>query len=248
MTETQRLIRELKKQLKGHGIQYQDIAAALGLSEGSVKRLLAEGSQISLERLSAICQLIGLEMGELFKLASQAEKGLDALSFEQEKQLVANKGLLLVAVCVVNGYRFEEILSQYQFSEPELIQQLVALDKLGVIELLPANRIKMKISPDFRWVPGGPIQCFFQQQVQNEFFHSYFSADDEKLVMSSGLMSLPSNHKLQHKIQKLVDEFYAGCKADEVLDLNDRHGTSMVIGLRRWTFPLFDDLLRTPKS
>ena len=170
------------------------------------------------------------------------------LSFEQEKQLVANKGLLLVAVCVVNGYRFEEILSQYQFSEPELIRQLVALDKLGVIELLPANRIKMKISPDFRWVPGGPIQCFFQQQVQNEFFHSYFSADDEKLVMSSGLMSLPSNHKLQHKIQKLVDEFYAGCKADEVLDLSDRHGTSMVIGLRRWTFPLFDDLLRTPKS
>ena len=42
MTETQRLIRELKKQLKGHSIQYQDIAAALGLSEGSVKRLLAE--------------------------------------------------------------------------------------------------------------------------------------------------------------------------------------------------------------
>ena len=49
---TKFVIKELKKQLKLHEIQYQDIAVQLDLSEGSVKRLLADGSNISLSRLN----------------------------------------------------------------------------------------------------------------------------------------------------------------------------------------------------
>lgn len=100
MSECQHVITELKKQLKLHGIQYQDIAYALNLSEGSVKRLLAEGSHISLERLATICQLIGMELTELFRLVADKQTLLSALTFEQEKQLVSDKALLLVAVCV----------------------------------------------------------------------------------------------------------------------------------------------------
>lgn len=94
MSESHNLIKELKRQLKLSGIHYVDVAKHLGLSEGSVKRLLAEGSQISLDRLERICQLIGLEMAELFKLSAARNKGLESLTLEQEKQLVDDKGLL----------------------------------------------------------------------------------------------------------------------------------------------------------
>ncbi|QTG94824.1 helix-turn-helix transcriptional regulator, partial [Vibrio fluvialis] len=127
MSECQHVITELKKQLKLHGIQYQDIAYALNLSEGSVKRLLAEGSHLSLERLAIICQLMGMELTELFRLVADKQTLLSALTFEQEKQLVSDKALLLVAVCVINGYRFDDMLQQYQFSEPQLIQKLALL-------------------------------------------------------------------------------------------------------------------------
>ena len=240
MSESHDLIKELKRQLKLSGLHYVDVAQHLELSEGSVKRLLAEGSQISLDRLERICQLIGLEMAELFKLAAAHNKGLESLTLAQEKQLVDDKGLLLVAVCVVNGYRFEQIIEQYTFDELELIQKLAQLDRLNIIDLLPGNKIRLRISPTFKWHTGGPIQRFFQQQVQEAFFQSYFSAEDEKLVMATGLMSLPTNKKMQQKLQKVIDEFYQICQSDDSLDMNEKHGTSLVIAMRRWTFPLFN--------
>jgi DNA-binding cell septation regulator SpoVG len=147
---------------------------------------------------------------------------------------------LLVAVCVVNGYRFEQIIEQYTFDELELIQKLAQLDRLNIIDLLPGNKIRLCISPTFKWHTGGPIQRFFQQQVQEAFFQSYFSAEDEKLVMATGLMSLPTNKKMQQKLQKVIDEFYQICQSDDSLDMDEKHGTSLVIAMRRWTFPLFN--------
>ncbi|CCN33908.1 conserved hypothetical protein [Vibrio nigripulchritudo SO65] len=244
MSETSKVVDELKRQLKLSGIKYIDIARELNLTEGSVKRLLASGNQISLERLNVICELMGMEMAELFKLASPTQE-ITALTFEQEKQLIENKGLLLVAVCVVNGYRFEEIMAQYAFSEPELIQKLAQLDKLNIIELLPQNRVKLKLSPTFSWIAGGPMQRFFQQQVQSEFFRSHFSGEDEKLVMATGLMSLPTNKKLQKRIEKLIADFYSACRDDGDLAISDRHGTSMIVALRQWSLPEFKEYERS---
>lgn len=242
MSESILLIAELKKQLKLHSVTYQDIAKALSLTEGSVKRLFAQGNQLSLDRLEQICQLIGLEMADLFKLASQSSQQITALDWQQEEQLVADKGLLLVAVCVVNGYKFEQIIDQYCFSETELIQMLAHLDRLKVIDLQVGNRIRLKISPSFSWIAGGPIQQFFQHQVQAEFFNSSFANSDEKLSMATGLMSIPSNQKFQKRIQKLVQEFYSNCQEDDELEMAQRHGTSMIVAIRRWSFPLFEQL------
>ncbi|WP_159738266.1 helix-turn-helix domain-containing protein [Vibrio atypicus] len=241
MSECEQVIQALKKQLKSRGVNYQEVAKALDLSEGSVKRLFSNGGNMSLDRLSAVCDLIDLEMAALFKLAEEESQSLSSLTWEQEKQLVADKVLLLVAVCITNGYRFEQILSQYNLSEPQLIQKLAHLDRIKVIELMPGNRIKLKISSSFSWIAGGPIQQFFQQQVINTFFRTHFSKNDEKLVMSTGLMSLPTNYKFQQRIQRLVKEFYESCDSDSDLSMEERHGTSMVIAMRRWTFPLFDE-------
>ncbi|WP_394144413.1 helix-turn-helix domain-containing protein [Vibrio atypicus] len=241
MSECEQVIQALKKQLKSRGVNYQEVAKALDLSEGSVKRLFSNGGSMSLERLSAVCDLIDLEMAALFKLAEEESQSLSSLTWEQEKQLVADKVLLLVAVCITNGYRFEQILAQYNLNEPQLIQKLAHLDRIKVIELMPGNRIKLKISSSFSWIAGGPIQQFFQQQVINTFFRTHFSKNDEKLVMSTGLMSLSTNYKFQQRIQRLVKEFYESCDSDSDLSMEERHGTSMVIAMRRWSFPLFDE-------
>ncbi|WP_070969710.1 helix-turn-helix domain-containing protein [Vibrio sonorensis] len=242
MSESQRVITELKRQLKLRDIQYTDVAKQLDLSEASVKRLLAEGTSLSLERLNAICTMIGIEMGELFQLANAHNRGLKELTYEQEKQLIDDKVLLLVSVCAINGYSCEDILEQYDLSKNELTQKLALLDRLKIIDLLPGDRIRLKVSPAFRWIPGGPIQVFFHQHVLNEFFRSYFNKPEEKLVMSTGLLSNASHHKLQNKIDKLVSDFYATCKEDTQLNMEERHGTSMVVALRPWNLPLFDQL------
>ncbi|PNQ54434.1 XRE family transcriptional regulator, partial [Vibrio agarivorans] len=32
------------------------------------------------------------------------------------------------------------------------------------------------------------------------------------------------------------------CREDSTLEMDEKHGTSLVLAMRRWTFPLFDDL------
>lgn len=71
MSETDKVITELKRQLKISGVKYTDVAQALSLTEGSVKRLLASGNQISLERLNAICELIDMDILNCLNLHRQ---------------------------------------------------------------------------------------------------------------------------------------------------------------------------------
>jgi predicted XRE-type DNA-binding protein len=54
MAELQQLLVTLKRQIKARGLTYRDVAAALKLSEPSVKRLFSTGN-LSLERLVDIC-------------------------------------------------------------------------------------------------------------------------------------------------------------------------------------------------
>src|SRR5690554_7972479 len=66
MAQTSAIVSELKRQLRAHGLTYQDVAQALELSEASVKRLFSD-RQFSLKRLDQICGLMGMEITDLVR-------------------------------------------------------------------------------------------------------------------------------------------------------------------------------------
>ena len=238
MAQTPALLTTLKKQLKAHGKTYMDVAAALELSEASVKRLFA-GENFTLQRLESVCQLIGLELSELVSLMAQEQPQLMQLTLEQEKEIADDFILLMVALSVINGYTFSDLLDHYKLSTTRCIQKLAQLDRLKIIDLLPNNRIKLKVSPNFRWLPNGPIQKFFHEKVQQDFFNSRFDKDDEKLVVLNALMSKSSNAELQKKMQKLAREFNELMQEDAALPMEEKFGTTMVLALRHWNFDNF---------
>ena len=236
--QTNALIATLKRQLKASGKTYQDIATLLDLREASIKRLFRDG-ELSLPRLEKICDAIGLELTELIQLMAQQQQRLIELSREQEQQIVDDPQLLLVAICCVNGYQFQEILDQYQLDLPQLIQQLAALDRLKIIELLPNNRIKLRIAPNFNWLGNGPIQNYFHSRVKEEFFQASFAKSTDKLLVGNGLISNLSNGELQQRMQKLINEFTDRSRKDAALPIDDRHGTTLVVAMRQWQSSLF---------
>ena len=238
MAQTPALLTTLKKQLKAHGKTYVDVAAALELSEASVKRLFA-GENFTLQRLESVCQLIGLELSELVALMAQEQPQLMQLTLEQEKEIADDFILLMVALSVINGYTFSDLMDHYKLSTTRCIQKLAQLDRLKIIDLLPNNRIKLKVSPNFRWLPNGPIQKFFHEKVQQDFFNSRFDQDDEKLVVLNGLMSKSSNAELQKKMHKLAREFNEIMQEDAALPMDEKFGTTMVLALRHWNFDNF---------
>lgn len=245
MAQTTALIKTLKKQLKAQGITYMDVATALELSEASVKRLFSEQT-FTLQRLEVISQLAGLELTELFSLLAKEQQRLTQLSREQEQQIASDTELLLVAISVINGFSFQDIVSVYALTEHQCIQKLAQLDRLNIIDLLPHNRVRLKVDPNFTWLPNGPIQQFFQAKVEQDFFQSRFDKQHEKLIVLNGVMTPQANSLLQKKMERLAEEFNHMIHDESDLSVHQKHGNTMVIAIRQWQYSLFKSYQRSP--
>ncbi|MET0065836.1 MAG: helix-turn-helix transcriptional regulator [Candidatus Thiodiazotropha sp.] len=241
MSQVDSLHETLKHELRAKGLTYREVAAALKLSENSVKRLFAEKS-FSVARLEKVCELVDLELSDLMQKMLEGRERISLLSEDQEREMVGNTKLLLVAICAFNHWRFEQILSEYALSENELIQLLAKLDRLKIIDLLPFNRFKLSVDKQFSWRPNGPIQKFFQQYAQPEFLAAKFQQEDEALIFINGVLSENSRIALLRQLKRVTREFYRLHDEDAGLPLSQRQGSSLMLALRSWEFSVFEKL------
>ena len=110
MSTTADLVSQLKRALKTAGMTYADLAQTLGMAESSVKRMFAKGD-MSLSRIDAICRALALDFSELAQRVADAQPLLAALTLEQERAVVADEKLLLVAVNVLSQWTAEQMTS-----------------------------------------------------------------------------------------------------------------------------------------
>ena len=239
------LIEVVKNALRERGLTYARVAEGLGLSESSVKRVFSQ-ENLSLDRLEQICALMDLEITDLFDMTRSAEKRVTELTDEQEQVLVSDPKVLLIAILAINHWTAAVMLEKYRFSESELVALLVRLDRLGIIDLLPGNRIKVRLAHNFSWRKGGPIQRFFEERVQEQFFKSSFLGRGELRITLQGSLSAKSNELLQQRMRKLAEEFDSLVGADRSLDHSMRDGMTMVTAIRPWELALFTELRRVP--
>jgi len=233
----------VKKALKQRGISYAQVAVHLQLTEASVKRLFSQ-KQFTMQRLEQVCQLMQLELADLLQLMSEQQQQVQQLSYEQEEEITRDLTLLLVAVSVLNRWSMQDILDWYQLSEHECIRKLAQLDRLKLIELLPNNKIRLRVSANFSWREGGPIQRFFQQKIAQEFFQARFNSKAECLLVLNGMLSAAGNDEFQRKLRRLASEFNELNRQEASLPLAQRNGVSIVLAMRDWRFGLFKPLLK----
>ena len=233
MQQTSALISVLKRSLKEHGVTYADLAKPLDLSEASIKRLFADES-FSLKRLDMICAHIGMNMSELFTKLEQLQDYISELTEEQERTIVTDERLIVVMQLVFSDWKFEDILKKFTLSKPELINALVKLDKIGLIELLPNNRIKLLTAHNFKWRKDGPLQAFFRENVQNEFFQSDFKEHNSSLIYMNGMLSADAYKEFQKKLNEFSKDFDLLCKSDSKTPLEQRLGYGVVLAIRPW--------------
>lgn len=244
MSQIATLVNALKRKLKQQGITYAVVASQLGLSTTSVKRLFSEKS-FSLKRLEQICALIDLDLSDLLEITRDEDRYLSLLTEAQERALVNDEKLLLVAFLLFSHWSFEEILKNYDISKTEGIRLLARLDRLKIIDLLPNNRVKMHLARNFIWRKDGPIQRFFEAHVQDRFFESSFSGPGELRLVMNGMLSSGSNQVLQQRIKRLAAEFESMMEEDRKLDTRQRRGTSMLLAIRPWELDVFAQFRRT---
>lgn len=240
MAQTTALINELKRRLKASGFTYAKVAAKLDMSEANIKRMFSE-KRFYLGVFDEICQMAGFEISDLAKQVEKDSQSLEQLSDEQERELVNDPKLLLVAFLAINGISFNEIQTHYRFNEPEAVGMLTKLDRLKLIELLPNNRVKLLISPNFAWRKNGPIQQFFTHYLQKDFLNSSFNQDSEVMHFISGITTPDSRKALIEKIKQVTVEFNQHNHADTKVPFPDRQVTSMILAIRPWKPKAFEE-------
>ena len=85
----------------------------LGMAESSVKRMLAKGD-MPLSRIDAICRALALDFADLARRVADEQPLLKELTQEQERAVVADKKLLLMAICVLSQWTLEQVTTTYR--------------------------------------------------------------------------------------------------------------------------------------
>jgi DNA-binding Xre family transcriptional regulator len=243
MTTTADLVTALKQELKAAHMTYAHLARSLGLAESSVKRMLARGD-MPLSRIDAICRALKLDFGELARRVADAQPLLKELTAEQEKAVVADKKLLLCAICVLSQWTLEQITSYYRLSEAECIRYFVQMDRLGIIELRPLNRYRLKLAKTFRWRPNGAVMKYFREHVLLDYFAGGFDGDAEGLLLVHGSVSRSIAPAFFDRLQRVAQDFAQQHQADQKVAENNREGYTLLLAMRRWEFAAFTALRR----
>src|SRR5256885_15824147 len=76
-------------------------------------RMLAKGD-MPLSRIDAICRALSLDFADLARRVADSQPLLQEMTPEQENAVVADRKLLLMAICVLSQWTLEQIVATYR--------------------------------------------------------------------------------------------------------------------------------------
>jgi DNA-binding Xre family transcriptional regulator len=243
MASQEALFEVLRKELRFAGLTYALLAERIGMSESSVKRMFSQGD-MTLTRLAEICKAMDVGMDDVMRQAVDLVPHADTLTLAQERALVGDAKLMMVAICCLGQWNIEQILDTYDITEAQCIRLMVKLDSLGLIELKPMNRYRLRVSRTFRWLPNGPVQAFFRSAVMQDYFSGRFDRPGESLQFVHGRITDASAIELVQKIQQLGSELARLHQQDQRMPSEHRDGYTLVVGLSSWEFAAFTKMRR----
>jgi transcriptional regulator with XRE-family HTH domain len=243
MSTTLDLVTALKAELKAAGLTYADLAQQLGMAESSIKRISAKGD-MPLSRIDEVLRVLKMDFAELARKIADAQPLRRELTQEQEAAVIADRKLLLIAICAFSQWTFEQIVATYTLTEAECVKYLVQLDKLGIIELRPLNRYRLKVAKGFRWRPNGPVMQYFREHVADDYFSGGFDGEAEMLMLVHGQIGKSLATTFAERLQRIGQDFAQQHLADQKLGPEQKRPYTLVVGMRSWLFAAFRDLKR----
>jgi DNA-binding Xre family transcriptional regulator len=243
MTQHTALVGELKKVLKETGRTYADVAASLGMSEPSVKRMFASG-QFSLDRFDRICQFAGVEIGDLIERLERGRALITELTEEQEQALMADPKLFLMTYLLLNRWTLEDIHRVYEFSEAELDDLLQRLDELKIVDMRLGRRVRYLLARSFSWRRNGPVQGYIERVILPEFFRSRFDEPGAEFRFFAASLTPESLHQIREALMEVVKVFNRAAEEDARKPIGERPGAAAVLAIRPWHFSRFSQFKR----
>ena len=236
MTQTRDLLTALKKCLRAQGHTYRDVAAALGISEASVKRVFSEHS-FSLRRLEDVCRFLDISFYDLARMARLGSVDEVAqLTLQQEQALAKDPLVLTYFYLLLTGRTPKDIAGEFGLDDQQQATMLARLSKMKLVELMPNNNGRLRVGRRIDWRRDGPIRKLYQSQVQAAFMTSAFAADDETFRFDTGELSKSSVGVLMRKFERLSQDFDELAELDIATPNEEKKAYGLMLGFRPWTF------------
>jgi hypothetical protein len=230
---TDQLLETLKRVLKSRKLTYADLAPRIGLSEASVKRLFSQRT-FTLSRLQQVLAALDMDFFELARLARGAADAPQEMTETQEQALASEPQLMGVFYLLFNDWQPAQILARHEVSEADLTRWLTRLDRLQLIDLLPGNRVKLKVSRHLRLRPSGAIRARHGQRTMTDFLAVEFDRHGGHFLFEFRDISAASFAVMQRKLDRLAAEFNELAELDSTLPPDQRQSIGLALGMRPW--------------
>lgn len=236
--QTIRLVEALKAEFRQQGIRQATIAAALGISRATLKRRWA-GKSLTVSALHQLCALAGITLAELHEMAhATGDTRLRRLSLEQENALHGDARLGFIFSRVQLGWTAEEIQRECKISHAALVTHLLRLEKLGLIKLMPGNRIRLSTARNVEWRHHGPMWHSVDRYLKDIF--TMTDSDDPELNRRIAVVKLSQAsatqidelfHSVQTEVRRLANN-------DRAILSDDKTWYAVLLGARPFEIDL----------
>jgi transcriptional regulator with XRE-family HTH domain len=209
------LLRTLKTIFKSRGLLYQHVADAMGVSETTVKRYLT-GRGLTVDILERLCRVAELRISDLVAVVREAEAELPPLTHADEERLAAEPFLACLFYFIAKGHSPQSLQADFKLNDAEMNRHLTKLDRWGLIQLYPFNRIRMNVSPLSQVEAGGPLARSARQDSLDRMVRTFDLCDDI-WSFSIDKLSTASVEKATRLLREFSDALAKIAEADRAL-------------------------------
>jgi hypothetical protein len=195
-------------------------------------------------RIDDICRIINLDFADLARRVADTQPLMLELTLAQEKAVVADRTLLVVAICVISQVPAEEILATYDLSEAKLVSALTQLDRHRHHRPAPGQPLSAQGGQGLPLAAAGPVMEFFRKEVLHDYFAGGFDGESEMLMVVHGEIGRGLANSFRERLMRIGQDFSNQHLADQKLPPDQRRPYTIVIGMRSWLMAALAEMHR----
>jgi transcriptional regulator with XRE-family HTH domain len=229
----------VRRELKLQGITQQEFAKIMKTSTPTIKRWL-KGEGVLLKDWTRMLDCVGLSLSEALLILEGSSHKSFTYTEKQEQSLSTEEGLLAFFDLILKGRSPKQIARQYNLTEGSIVFYLSKLDKIGLIEWLPDNKVKLLVSGEPRWIKMGPLAQKFRKQIMEGYIGNYI---DDRDQLKINIYSL--SRESYHKIASLFNDLSEKIRSLEVRDIQDqdiKKLTTIILGYGNNDVPILTQI------
>jgi transcriptional regulator with XRE-family HTH domain len=229
--DIQAILQALKKTIRARGYTYADLAQKMSVSEVTIKRLFSS-DHVSMKHLLSACDVLNVSLLDIATIARDVSQSEYVLNADQDRFFAASPRHYAIFIDLYRRKPASEVRKYWNLSEREFFKALRDFETLGLLDVLPKNDYRFKMSGPVRVPKQGKLIKLFHAHNVEFLEHVQDHADRSEHFMQTSEVLLSKEHaaSLLDELQEIAKKIRAQSFIDETT-LPERQKESV-----RWLF------------